>query len=136
MVTVTSGSSLGKSIVTPPPPTGTRVSSDEERFLSASSDGFRSNASSTYFSPTASNSGSRTLAEFTPATSATQVTPSSFASTYLVNDSGSEASFAPPQSSFESISRKGDQTTCRKYSSFGILWISNGNISLVVRQGQ
>ena len=115
---MTSGSSLGKSIVIPPPPISTRVSSsDEDRFLSAGSN--RSNVSSTYFSPTAANSGSRTLTQFTPATSATQVTPSTLASTYLVNDSGSEVSFVPSPSRLSRVRviRRRVASTARSTSS-------------------
>jgi hypothetical protein len=119
-VTVTSGSSLGKNILIPPPPSGGRVSSDEEQFLSASSDGLRSNVSSTYFSPGSSIPGSRTLTEFTPATSATQVPSSTtFTSTFLGSDYDSEASFAqsPSTLSRARVIRRRVASTARSASS-------------------
>ena len=108
-VTISSGSTLGKNIfVTPPPSIGRLSGSDRprsdgsnEHFVSAgSTDGLKSNVSSTYFSQTpltsstdlrtATNLRSDTLTTVTTANSETQVPTTAFSpSSYRLTESGS-----------------------------------------------
>ncbi|KAF8802357.1 hypothetical protein BYT27DRAFT_7062501, partial [Phlegmacium glaucopus] len=102
-VTISSGSTLGKNIFVTPPPSVGRLNgsdrprsdiSDENFFSAGSSDGMRSNVSSTYFSQTSftSTSGLRaaTFSPLTTAISETQVPTTTFTpSSYRLTESGS-----------------------------------------------
>jgi hypothetical protein len=109
-VTISSGSSLGKNIYMSPPPSNSRLSgsdrprsdgSDECFFSAGSTDGTRSNVSSTYFSQTpsltslsdlrtATNLRSDTLTALTTANSETQVPTTAFSpSSYRLTESSS-----------------------------------------------
>ncbi|CAA7269900.1 unnamed protein product [Cyclocybe aegerita] len=134
-VTISSGSSLGKNIfITPPPSVGrggdrARSEASDEHFFSAgSSDGVRSNVSSTYFSQTSltSTGRRRTMTGPTTATSPTQVSSSTFTSTYRpLTGSGSsrngdsELSFADSPSTLSRAReiRRRVAGTSRSYSS-------------------
>ena len=145
-VTISSGSTLGKNIFVTPPPSIGRLSgsdrprsdiSDEHFFSAGSSDGMRSNASSTYFSQTSftSMTGPRTVTNlrsdntFSPLTTAvseTQVptttfTPSSYRLTETASSrSGdSDVSFADSPSTLSRAReiRRRVAGTSRSYSS-------------------
>ena len=141
-VTISSGSTLGKNIfVTPLPSTGQNSGSDRPRsdgsnehfFSAGSTDGTRSNVSSTYFSQTPSLSDLRTATNLrsetvlTTANSETQVPTTAFTpSSYRLTESGSirsgdaDISFADSPSTLSrarEIRRRVAGGTSKSYSS-------------------
>jgi hypothetical protein len=158
-VTISSGSTLGKNIFVTPSPSIGRLSgserprsdaSDEHFFSAGSTDGARSNVSSTYFSQnsltslsglrTATNLRSDTLSALTTANSETQVPTATFtpSSSYRLTESGSirsgdsDISFADSPSTLSrarEIKRRVAGTSSRSHSSGYQTEVSQSNSS-------